>query len=131
MRLIELLKQENLEKFEQLTNNEYDLLEPLPFMTESCAYCSHLRWIEEDIAACSDEKEIWQLGTNPGAEELSPEDALGYFKDICTRYDGEPPYTKAQVLEFIKRRNEVITKVAGNTFLLKLQNQDYFNSGQK
>ncbi|MFQ6084006.1 MAG: hypothetical protein ACE5WD_11720 [Candidatus Aminicenantia bacterium] len=122
---------------------EIKYLEDEPFMTESCGACSHLRWgswtkafggdlVEDreygEIPCCSEGNEIWEMSEAPDAVPLTPEDALEWYviksesrNSVCKRYDGSIPYTKKEIEDFIKKRNEIIKKVTGFDSLSKLE----------
>ena len=112
-----------------LTYTEKEYLEEKPFTTESCTKCSSFRWGNHEPAGfvvdwkygekpgCHNKRLglTEELDLNPGAEPLTPEEALIWYNPesvdgICPGYEGFPVPTIKTIQNYIDKRNRAIRR---------------------
>lgn len=105
------------------------------FETKCCHNCSSFRWgekkwteIEEnpdgETACCLADNILIKLDYSPDGDPLSGLEALKWWFDEgrggkrgfyllgkCKGYDGEIPYSKEQIIDFIERRNKLLERI--------------------
>ena len=139
MDLIDIAKEIPREKIERiLSKGEIKYLQKSPFRTESCGECSHLLWGYHTIkgfkvdwehgetAGCDYPGEPIELDNDPGADKLTPEDALSWYRKrdsegdyirgniLCKGYDGQIPHTIKEIQSWITEKARITKKIQDN-----------------